>query len=172
VRLNYEPLEEATHPIFFSYFVDGPSDTIAAFLDERGIKYRRCTGDSDEAELGEYLRKRDSSLIASAAWSTGIDGSQRISNALVMLGMPWTDSAHRQSVARILRQGAMTPDGIPTKVIHEIIPVALNLEYDVRRLNRVFSRRSFSEVLAMGEVVVHDDTAELQDAVALFAGAA
>jgi hypothetical protein len=55
-------------------------------------------------------------------------------------------------VARIHRQGACTPDGTPTAVVHEIIPVALNVDYDVRRLNKVYSRRSFGEVLTISEL--------------------
>jgi hypothetical protein len=142
VRLSYEPLERSVNPVFFTYFVDGPAEMIAAYLDEKGIKYRKCTGDSDDSELGAYLKERDSSLIASSSWSVGVDGSQRVSNALVTLAIPWHDSGHRQTIARIQRQGAVTPDGTPTTVVHEIIPVAVNVAYDVKRLNKVYSRRS------------------------------
>ena len=152
VKLNYEPLNEAVNPIFFSYFVDGPSAVIADFLKSRNIQHLRCTGDSDDAELGKYLTQKDSSLIASSSWSVGVDGSQKVSNALVTLGIPWHDSGHRQTVARIHRQGAETPDGTPTTVIHEIIPVAVNVNYDVKRLNKVYARRTFTEVLSLGEV--------------------
>ncbi|RZU28906.1 hypothetical protein [Edaphobacter modestus] len=165
VRLAYEPMERAVNPVFFTYFVDGPAATIAAFLDERGVKYRSCTGDSDDADLGAYLRDRDSCLIASSSWSTGVDGSQRVSNTLVTLGIPWHDSGHRQTIARIQRQGAVTPDGVPTTVVHEIIPVAINVAYDVKRLNKVYSRRSFTEVLSLGEIEGNDDSDELFAAV-------
>jgi hypothetical protein len=37
-------------------------------------------------------------------------------------------------------------------VIHEIIPVAVNVNYDVKRLNKVYARRTFTEVLSLGEV--------------------
>jgi hypothetical protein len=152
VKLNYEPLDESVNPIFFTYFVDGPSAVIADFLKGKNIQHLRCTGDSDDAELGKYLTQKDSSLIASSSWSVGVDGSQKVSNALVTLGIPWHDSAHRQTVARIHRQGAETPDGTPTTVIHEIIPVAVNVNYDVKRLNKVYARRTFTEVLSLGEV--------------------
>jgi hypothetical protein len=152
VKLNYEPLDSSVNPIFFTYFVDGPSAVIAAFLKSRNVQHLRCTGDSDDAELGRYLTQKDSSLIASSSWSVGVDGSQKVSNALVTLGIPWHDSGHRQTVARIHRQGAETPDGIPTTVIHEIIPVAVNVNYDVKRLNKVYARRTFTEILSLGEV--------------------
>ena len=152
VKLNYEPLDESVNPIFFTYFVDGPSAVIAAFLKSRNIQHLRCTGDSDDEELGKYLAQKDSSLIASSSWSVGVDGSQKVSNALVTLGIPWHDSGHRQTVARIHRQGAETPDGTPTTVIHEIIPVAVNVNYDVKRLNKVYARRTFTEILSLGEV--------------------
>jgi hypothetical protein len=138
---------------------------IAAYLDEKGIKYRKCTGDSDDSELGAYLKERDSSLIASSSWSVGVDGSQRVSNALVTLAIPWHDSGHRQTIARIQRQGAVTPDGTPTTVVHEIIPVAVNVAYDVKRLNKVYSRRSFTEVLSLGEIEGKDEPDELKAAV-------
>lgn len=152
VRLNYEPLDSSVNPIFFTYFVDGPSAVIADFLNNRNVQHLRCTGDSDDAELGRYLTQKDSSLIASSSWSVGVDGSQKVSNALVTLGIPWHDSGHRQTVARIHRQGAETPDGTPTTVIHEIIPVAVNVNYDVKRLNKVYARRTFTEILSLGEV--------------------
>jgi hypothetical protein len=140
------------NPIFFTYFVDGPSAVISDFLTSKNIQHLRCTGDSDDAELGKYLTQKDSSLIASSSWSVGVDGSQKVSNALVTLGIPWHDSGHRQTVARIHRQGAETPDGTPTTVIHEIIPVAVNVNYDVKRLNKVYARRTFTEILSLGEV--------------------
>jgi hypothetical protein len=172
VRLKYEPLKRSTNPVFFSYFVDGITEAISTFLDDRNIKYRKCTGDSDDEELGAYLKEKDSSLIASSSWSVGVDGSQRVSNALVMLGMPWHDSGHRQTIARIQRQGAVTPSGEPTTVVHEIIPVALNAAYDVKRLNRVYSRRTFTEVLSLGEIDGADDSAEFEGAVtSLYAAA-
>lgn len=152
VRLNYEPLERAVNPVYYTYFIDGPVEAITECLMERGERFRLCTGDSEEADLGEYLTERDSSLIASSAWSTGVDGSQKVSNTIVTLGLCWHDSGHRQMVARVHRQGACTPDGTPSNVIHEIIPVALNVEYDVRRLNKVYSRRGFAEVLRLGEI--------------------
>jgi len=152
VKLNYEPLDESVNPIFFTYFVDGPSAVISDFLTSKNIQHLRCTGDSDDAELGKYLTQKDSSLIASSSWSVGVDGSQKVSNALVTLGIPWHDSGHRQTVARIHRQGAETPDGTPTTVIHEIIPVAVNVNYDVKRLNKVYARRTFTEILSLGEV--------------------
>ena len=158
VKLNYEPLQESVNPIFFTYFVDGPTAVIAEFLNSRKIQYLRCTGDSDDAQLGQYLTQKDSSLIASSSWSVGVDGSQKVSNALVTLGIPWHDSGHRQTVARIHRQGAETPDGTPTTVIHEIIPVAVNVNYDVKRLNKVYARRTFTEVLSLGEAdALHAD---------------
>jgi hypothetical protein len=165
VRLSYEPLERSVNPVFFTYFVDGPAEMIAAYLDEKGIKYRKCTGDSDDSELGAYLKERDSSLIASSSWSVGVDGSQRVSNALVTLAIPWHDSGHRQTIARIQRQGAVRPDGTPTTVVHEIIPVAVNVAYDVKRLNKVYSRRSFTEVLSLGEIEGKDEPDELKEAV-------
>jgi hypothetical protein len=165
VRLSYEPLERSVNPVFFTYFVDGPAETIAAYLKKKGIKYRQCTGHSDDSELGAYLKERDSSLIASSSWSVGVDGSQRVSNALVTLAIPWHDSGHRQTIARIQRQGAVTPDGAPTTVVHEIIPVAVNVAYDVKRLNKVYSRRSFTEVLSLGEIEGKDEPDELKAAV-------
>lgn len=166
VQLNYEPLVDyAVNPIFFSYFVDGPAEIIGSFLEQRGIKYRQCTGDSDDAELGAYLTEKDSSLIASAAWSVGVDGCQRVSNTLVTLGIPWHDSGHRQTVARLQRQGAKTPSGEPTMVVHELIPVALNVAYDVSRLNRVYGRKTFARVLSFGEVEGADDAEEFEQAV-------
>lgn len=166
VRLNYEPMDHAVNPVYYSYFIDGPVKAISEHLQERGEKFRLCTGESEKDELGEYLTRRDSSLIASSSWSTGVDGSQKVSNAVVTLGICWHDSGHRQMVARIHRQGACTPDGTPTRIVHEIIPVALNVAYDVRRLNKVYSRRSFSEVLSLGEITEPDgEESELETAV-------
>ena len=125
---------------------------IADFLKGQTIQHLRCTGDSDDAELGKYLTQKDSRLIASSSWSVGVDGSQKVSNALVTLRIPWHDSGHRQTVARIHRQGAETPDGTSITVSHEIIPVAVNVNYDVKRLNKVYARRTFTEVLSLGEV--------------------
>jgi hypothetical protein len=165
VRLHYEPMERAVNPVYFSHFVMGPTEVIGRHLRECGAPYRLCTGESERDELGEYLKKRDSCLIASSAWSTGVDGSQKVSNTIVTLGVPWHDSGHRQMVARIHRQGACTPDGTPSTVIHEIIPVALNVDYDVRRLNKVYSRRSFGEVLRLGDVGADDEEVEFAQAV-------
>jgi hypothetical protein len=165
VRLGYEPMKRAINPVFFTYFVSGVADAIGQFLTEQGLKYRSCTGDTDDEELGAYLRKRDSSLIASGAWSVGVDGSQKCSNAIATLGLPWHDSGHRQLVARVQRQGAVTPvfgqnehdqtvivSETPTTVLHEIIPVAMNVEYDLKRLNKVYARRTFTQVLSLGQV--------------------
>lgn len=166
VRLAYEPMDYAVNPVYYSYFIDGPVKAISTHLEEQGEKYRLCTGESEKDELGEYLKWRDSSLIASSAWSTGVDGSQKVSNTVVTLGICWHDSGHRQMIARVHRQGACTPDGTPTRIIHEIIPVALNVDYDVRRLNKVYSRRSFSEVLSLGEVEEPDgEASDLEAAV-------
>ena len=43
-------------------------------------------------------------------------------------------------------------------MIHEIIPVAVNVNYDVKRLNKVYARRTFTEVLSLGEAdALHAD---------------
>jgi hypothetical protein len=165
IRLGYEPMDRAVNPVYFTHFIDGPVAAIAAVLDGRGERYRLCTGESERDELGAYLTQRDSSLIASSSWSVGVDGSQKVSNTIVTLGIPWHDSGHRQTVARIHRQGACAPDGTPTTVVHEIIPVAVNVDYDVRRLNKVYSRRSFGEVLSVGDVDSGDEDQDLAEAI-------
>jgi hypothetical protein len=101
VKLNYEPLDGSVNPIFFTYFVDGPSAVVSDFLTSRNIRHLRCTGDSDDAELGKYLTQKDSSLIASSSWSVGVDGSQKVSNALVTRG--FTDRAPRRQMAHLQR---------------------------------------------------------------------
>jgi len=141
--------------------VDGPSAVVSDFLTSRNIgTYAARVIRDDMRNLGKYLTQKDSSLIASSSWSVGVDGSQKVSNALVTLGIPWHDSGHRQTVARIHRQGAETPDGTPTTVIHEIIPVAVNVNYDVKRLNKVYARRTFTEILSLGEVKAQRLTAK------------
>ena len=157
IRLLYEPMNQAVNPVLFTMFVDGPVEAISRHLKARRMQYRVCTGESDRAELGAYLTERNSCLIASSSWSVGVDGSQKVSNTLLTLGIPWHDSGHRQTVARLHRQGACTPDDMPTTVIHEIIPVAVNVGYDVKRLNTVYARRSFGEVLSAGEVEGDDN---------------
>ncbi len=168
-KLNYEPMETAINPVFFSLFVDGPVETISTYLRARNMRFRLCTGDSDKAELGDYLRERDSCLIASSSWSTGVDGSQKASNTLLMLGPPWHDSGHRQTTARLHRQGACTPDGLPTAIIHEIIPVATNVAYDVKRLNTLYSRRSFGDVLTAGDVDAAEEEMDFANAIQVIA---
>jgi hypothetical protein len=43
--------------------------------------------------------------------------------------------------------------------------VAVNVAYDVKRLNKVYSRRSFTEVLSLGEIEGKDEPDELKAAV-------
>jgi hypothetical protein len=155
VVLDFDPLQASINPVFYTTFVNGtggPQDQIEQYLDQRGQKYYRCTGSSEEAELAEYQVRKDGALVASQPFATGIDGAHRVSDTLVTLGLPWHHAGHKQLIARLRRQGAMKPNGEETLVIREFIPVALNASYDVRRFLKVYNRREFSDCLLDGRI--------------------
>jgi len=149
-------LARAINPVFYTWFIsgeDGPVQSIRDFIKlDPKARYYHCTGTSPETDLAAYQNNKDGMLIASSCFGNGINGAHYVSDTIVILGLPWTYAGLVQLTARIRRQGATKPNGTPTKVVLEIIPVAANLEYDVRRFFRVYKRREFSDCLLDGRI--------------------
>jgi hypothetical protein len=153
MHLDFSPLTEAINPVYFTMFVNGdpgPVKQIETFLTETEQHFYYCVGESDKEQLRSYMERKDGSLIASQAFSTGINGAHKVSDTLVTVGLPWHHAGHKQLVARLCRQGATKPNGEPTTVVREFIPVAINAAYDVRRFQKVLDRRAFSDCLLDG----------------------
>jgi len=138
------------NPVFFTSFVngsDGPVERIRAFLRKMKMKFYECTGNSPDSELQEFLTNQDGALIASSTFMTGIDGAHKASDTLISLGIPPTDANHKQLVARLWRPGSLAE-----KDVREVIVVAENVAFDVKRFRKLFQRRDFSDCILYGRI--------------------
>jgi len=78
-----KPLDGSVNPIFFTYFVDGPSAVVSDFLTSRNIRHLRCTGDSDDAELGKVPHpERLEPDCPDSSWSVALTDRRRFPTPL------------------------------------------------------------------------------------------
>jgi hypothetical protein len=161
VIIKQNPFESAINPVFFTNMVnDGPVAQIEDFLGKQKMKFYHCTGESESSEYDEFTRNADGALIASNAFSTGIDDAQKVSNVLFTLSVPFTPTALEQLETRLVRHGATA------EVIREYIFLAENVEYDREQFMRCNRRSHFLRALMDGHIgaFVKRPTEELHSA--------
>lgn len=145
--------------IIFSYYRDGNhSDAILNIivrkLMETGISYAIYTGgDNDRDESKKlFMQGKVDVLIATKPISTGVDGLQKVSNRMIMIGYPWTGAEYDQLTGRINRQGSNFKE---VTIIHPQVNIMkVNGEvwsYDHHRREVIRTKKELADVVLDGK---------------------
>lgn len=143
--------------ILYSYFTTGFINEIETYVKSQGFSIGTYTGEESpyirEENLAKFIVGDLDILIGSRPIGTGVDGLQEVSNRMILLTLPWTDSEYTQLKGRIYRQGSLFGS------IEIIIPqVRINLEdgdfwsWDVQRLNVIKNKKTLADAAVDGIV--------------------
>lgn len=144
--------------IIFSYYRDGHhSDAILNIivrrLREMGISYAIYTGGDDGRDESKklFMQGKVDVLIATKPISTGVDGLQKVSNRMIMIGYPWTGAEYDQLVGRINRQGSNFNE---VTIIHPQVNIVKSngevWSYDHHRREVIRTKKELADVVLDG----------------------
>lgn len=110
--------------------------------------------DTDEREKSKdaFVSGDIDVLIASRTIGTGVDGLQKVSNRMIIITLPWTDSEYTQLKGRIFRQGSNFSE------VDIIIPeVRINLgdeewSWDMQRRHLIKQKRTLADAAVDGVI--------------------
>ncbi len=150
--------------VIYSYFTTGIINRIEKHVKSLGFKVGTYTGEEStplrEQNLRDFISGKIDVLIGSRPIGTGVDGLQEVSNRMILLTLPWTDSEYTQLKGRIYRQpvnGEYKFDDVEI-----IIPqVKIQLEdgeiwsWDIQRLNRIKNKKTLADAAVDGVIPSH-----------------
>lgn len=141
--------------IIYTHYVSGIIEPVKKFVEMFGFKVGLYTG-LDKSGLESFKSGNCDILLCSSPVGTGVDGLQFISDQIIILTLPWTNSEYENLLGRINRQGTAF------KKIKIIIPqVEINIfipqlgkdiplvkhSYDTDRMNVVNNKKTLSNVV-------------------------
>jgi hypothetical protein len=143
--------------IVYSYLTTGFIKPIEKFVKKIGFTVGTYTGEEStfirQDNLRKFLAGEIDVLIGSKPIGTGVDGLQTVSDRMIPITLPWTDSEYTQLKGRIYRQGSLFG------TVEIVIPqVRINLEdgdfwsWDVQRLNVIKNKKTLADAAVDGIV--------------------
>lgn len=131
--------------IIYTHYVSGIIDNIKKHIENEGFTCGFYTGE-DKSGLKSFLQKETDILIASSAIGVGFDGLQKVSDTIIIMSLPWTNSEYENLVGRIYREGSVFDS------INIIIPqiIVENESRDKERWNNIRSKKTLSDVVIDG----------------------
>ena len=143
--------------IIYSYFTTGIISKIQKYVEVLGFKVGTYTGEESTVlrtqNLKDFIGGKIDIIIGSRPIGTGVDGLQDVSNRMICLTLPWTDSEYTQLKGRIYRQGSLFNE------MEIIIPqVKIQLEgddvwsWDIQRLNLIKNKRTLADAAVDGVI--------------------
>jgi superfamily II DNA or RNA helicase len=143
--------------IIYSYFTTGIINKIQQHVESLGFKVGTYTGDESsilrDKNLKDFISGNIDVLIGSRPIGTGVDGLQNVSNRMICVTLPWTDSEYTQLKGRIYRQGSEFDD------VEIIIPqVRIQLEggdvwsWDIQRFNLIKNKKTLADAAVDGVI--------------------
>ena len=100
--------------IIYTQFTDGIVDKTREFFTDKGFRVCEYTGTHKDTEPytdskgvnWEMVKDNYDIILSSKPISVGVDGIQKVSNNMVLLSLPWTDSDYKQLIGRIYRKNS------------------------------------------------------------------
>ena len=98
--------------IIYTQFTGGIIQQTKSFLEENGFKVCEYTGENKDTDPYTVKGKVDwqsvkehyDVILASKPIAVGVDGLQKVSNKMIILTLPWTDSDYKQLIGRLVRK--------------------------------------------------------------------
>jgi hypothetical protein len=103
-----EHIKPGEKVLIYTHYVEGIVPILRDALVKAGLRVGMLTGDTEKADLEQFL-DRDGSvdvLIASSRIGTGVNGLQYVCQKLIINALPWTNAEYEQLVGRLFRQGS------------------------------------------------------------------
>lgn len=140
--------------LIYTHYVQGIVATLRDALVKTGLRVGMLTGDTDTADLAEFLDKDGTVdvLIASSRVGTGVNGLQYVCQKLIINALPWTNAEYEQLVGRLFRQGSRFDK------VDVIIPVTFAMvngqrwSYCESKLHRLEYKKSIADAAVDGIV--------------------
>jgi superfamily II DNA or RNA helicase len=143
--------------IIYTYFTTGIVNNIQKHVENLGFKVGTYTGDESsilrESNLKDFISGKIDILIGSKPIGTGVDGLQGVSDRMICITLPWTDSEYTQLKGRIYRQGSEFDE------VEIVIPqVRIQLEdgdvwsWDIQRLNLIKNKKTLADAAVDGVI--------------------
>ena len=143
--------------IIYTYFTDNDKipNQIAKYVKSLGFSYTLYIGGQSTEERKEskksFVKGDKDILIASRIIGTGIDGLQKVSNRMIILTLPWTDSEYTQLKGRIYRQGSNFGDvDIVIPQVSVTLDNNLRWSWDKQRLQLIRDKRTLADAAVDG----------------------
>ena len=138
--LVVERLDQGESPVVFCDFLE-PLDMLRAALPGRSLMLDGRMSQTIRDEVVERFKKYPDPtcmLISRRAGGTGLDGLQRKSRSVIYMNLCWTPEGHRQSWARVAREGQTKPVEVITTIARGTIEEAvLRIVYEKARVTDV-----------------------------------
>ena len=142
--------------IIYTYFVDEIDERIYYFLTQRGFKVGIYTGSRSkfdkESALDDFINGDIDVLVSSRPIGTGVDGLQKVSDRMIILSLPYTNSELVQLVGRISRQGS----NFAETGVDVIIPLVTishnnqNIKWDHKKYNIITYKETIANAVVDG----------------------
>ncbi len=143
--------------IIYTYFTDNDKipNQIAKHIKSLGYSYALYIGGQSTEEREEskksFVKGDKDILIASRIIGTGVDGLQKVSNRMIILTLPWTDSEYTQLKGRIYRQGSKFGDvDIVIPQVSVTLDNNLRWSWDKQRLQLIRDKRTLADAAVDG----------------------
>jgi hypothetical protein len=143
--------------IIYTYFTDNDKipNQIAKYIKSLGYSYALYIGGQSTEEREEskksFAKGDKDILIASRIIGTGVDGLQKVSNRMIILTLPWTDSEYTQLKGRIYRQGSKFGDvDIVIPQVSVTLDNNLRWSWDKQRLQLIRDKRTLADAAVDG----------------------
>ena len=141
--------------VVYSHFTSDITDRIKEFVKESGFSCGTYTGDESpyfrEINLENFIKGDIDILIGSDPIGTGVDGLQEVCNRMIVITLPWTDSAYTQLKGRIYRQGSIFDN---VEIIIPQVKISLGegecWSWDIQRLNLIKNKKTLADAAVDG----------------------
>lgn len=150
--------------IIYTYYTTGITNKIKQHVEGLGFKVGTYTGDESSIlrgnNLKDFISGKIDVLIGSQPIGTGVDGLQNVSNRMICVTLPWTDSEYTQLKGRIYRQGSyLEKSENKSDGVEIIIPqVKIHLDdgklwsWDIQRLNLIKNKKTLADAAVDGVI--------------------
>ena len=143
--------------IIYTYFTDNDKipNQIANYVKNLGYSYTMYIGSQStkerEKSKDSFVKGDVDILITSRIIGTGIDGLQKVSNRMIILTLPWTDSEYTQLKGRIYRQRSKFGEvDIIIPQVSVMLDNNLRWSWDKQRLQLIRDKRTLADAAVDG----------------------
>jgi superfamily II DNA or RNA helicase len=153
LKLVKDEIKKGT--VIYTQFVEGIVDEIKDYVEKLGFSVGEYTGNNKgtrETHKKAFINKKIDVLIISQSGRVGLDGLQKRSNRMILIGTPWTAADWEQLVGRLLRQGSLSKS---VTIIHPQV-VVKGWSWDKSRLGSVNTKKTLADCVVDGVLMNTD----------------